>query len=316
MLVKNNEETIEYTLDSLQNLNAEIVVGDLGCTDRTISICESFQTKIIPISLNDSFSKAKNFLLEQIENKWILALEPYETILSGKEWLESALEKTAYKANVIQGDVITEQIRFWHTDLKLKYKNPIFETLEATSSQKSELYIAVANHEKSELQLELAKKWLDSNPLATEPIYYLACCYLARNNWVAFFDYANMYLHQEKRLSMSAIMTRYYCSMVKCYIEKNYQSAIQYLLPCLAEQPLMAEFWCLLGDTYYAINQTEKAHHFYENAIILGSRRLKNNDWPLEISKYKSYPEKMIAVCQEIKQSSRMYFGKIPAPLH
>lgn len=317
MLVKNNEDTIEYTLESLMplvhELNAEIIVGDLGCKDRTIEYCRTFGAKIVSLSLNDNLSKAKNHLIEKTDSKWIFCIEPYETILKGTECFESAihLKPASYKATIIQGDVVTEQIRLWHRDMKLRYKNPVFETLSGPA-QKSEICLVVANHDNSELQLELAKKWLDSNPLTIEPMYYLACAYLARKNWKAFLDYANMYLHQEKRPSMSAIMTRYYCSMVKCYIEKNYQEAIQHLLPCLAERPLMAEFWCLLGDVYYTINQSEKARCFYENAAILGSRRLRDDDWPLEISKYKEYPEKMIEACDKIKQSSRIYFGPGP----
>lgn len=314
ILVKNNEETIEYTLESVlplvRDLNAEIVIGDLGCTDNTIRKCRIFDAKIVNISLNSSFSKARNNLIDNTNSKWIFCIEPFETILKGTECFNAAmhLRPESYKATVIQGDVITEQIRLWHRDMKLSYKNPVFETISGPA-QKSGICIAVSNHDKSELQLELAKKWLETNPLTIEPMYYLACAYLARNNWTAFLDYANMYLHQEKRHSMSAIMTRYYCAMVKCYIEKNYQEAIRYLLPCLAEKPLMAEFWCMLGDVYYSINQSDKARYFYENAIILGSRRLRDDDWPLEISKYKAYPEKMIESCQKIKQSSKIYFG-------
>lgn len=105
-------------------------------------------------------------------------------------------------------------------------------------------------------------------------------------------------------------MTRYYFSLIKCYIEKNYQEAIRSLIPCLGEKPMMAEYWCLLGDIYFAIHQYDKAICFYENAIILGSKRLKNDDYPMEISKYKEYPQKMIENCNKIKQSSKIYVSR------
>jgi len=315
MLVKNNEPTIECTLESLtplvHKLNTQIIVGDLGCTDQTIKHCHNFGAKVISLSLNDNFSKARNYLLDNTDSKWILHIEPYEAILTGIECIESAIrtKPASYKSTIIQGDVITNQIRLWHKDMKLRYKNPIFETIEGPAN-KLGLYITVNDHCDSGLHLELAKKWLENSPLSNEPLYYLACANLMQNKWTAFFDYANMYLHQEKRLSMSTIMIRYYYAMAKCYIEKKYQESLKYLLPCLAERPLMSEFWCLLGDVYYSINQSEKAQCFYENAIILGSRRLRDDDWPLEISKYKDYPEKMIESCKKIKQSSRIYFGE------
>ena len=102
-------------------------------------------------------------------------------------------------------------------------------------------------------------------------------------------------------------MTQYYCSMVNCYIKKQYNTAIKFLLPCVAKKPTMAEFWCLLGDIYYALKDYERAKTFYENAIILGSRRLKNDDWPLEISKYKESPQKMIEGCISIFKNQTIY---------
>jgi len=73
---------------------------------------------------------------------------------------------------------------------------------------------------------------------------------------------------------------------------------------------MMAEFWCLLADVYYAIKDYDRARIFYENGLILGSRRLKDDGWPMEISKYKEYPLNMIEGCNQIKRSSRHYATK------
>jgi hypothetical protein len=314
MLVKNNEKTIDFTLESLRpliDLNAQIVIGDLSCTDSTIKKCEAYNTQIVRLSLNNDRSKARNHLLDSFKSKWYLFIEPYETILTGIDSIISIITSTsrnAYKFNVLQGDVLSKQIRLWHKETNLKFKNPVFETLEG-QAEDTEIYVACGKNDPS-LNLELAKNWQKQSPISIEPLYYIGFAYLAQNNWSTFLNYADMYLHQEKRDSMSAIMTRYYYAMVKCYIEKDYQSALQHLLYCLMSKPLMAEFWCLLGDVYYEIKQYDKAQYFYENAIILGSRRLKSDDWPLEISKYKEYPQKKIDNCIEIKQSSKIYYGK------
>lgn len=316
ILVKDNEDTIEFTLESvlplIQKLNAQLVIGDLGCTDRTIQKCNNYNAQIIRLSLNSNLSQARNNLLEKSDCKWYFQIEPYETILKGIDSICSAVsakDHITYHANILQGDIITKQIRLWHKDAKLKFKNPVFETLSGNAT-KTEIYIVRGEKDNSDLSLSLASKWLESSPLLTEPLYYVAFANLSKRNWTAFLNYAEMYLHQEKNESMSVMMTRYYYSMVKCYIEKDYQSAIKSLLPCLANKPLMAEFWCLLGDIYYAIKQYDKSQCFYENAILLGSRRLKDDDWQLEISKYKEYPQKMIERCKELKQSLRLYFGK------
>lgn len=69
---------------------------------------------------------------------------------------------------------------------------------------------------------------------------------------------------------------------------------------------MMAEYWCLLGDVYYQQSSYEKAKHFYENALVMGARRLRTDAWPMEISKYKAYPNKMMAACDRILAETRV----------
>lgn len=311
MIIKNNEETIEYTLESLLPLKARILIGDLGCKDKTVNKCMSYNAEILRLSLNDDLSQARNILMNHSDSKWNFYIEPWETFLNGQDAILQAIfgPQIAYNMNIIQGDVVTKQIRLWHKNTNLKFKNPVFESLIGDAKDLP-AYIAVGPNNNSNLQLQLVEKWRDRCPLATEPIYYTACSHLKEKNWDSFLNWSSMYLHQEKSDVMSVYMTHYYCSMVNCYIKKDYQSAIQSLLPCLAKKPTIAEFWCLLGDAYYAIKDYDKAKIFYENAIILGSKRLKDDGWPLEISKYKEYPEKMIEGCKKIKQSLRFYGPK------
>lgn len=313
MIIKNNEETIEHTLESLLPLNGNILVGDLGCKDETVNKCRQYGATIVRLSLNDDLSQVRNHLLKSSDSKWNLYIEPWETILTGHEMIQQAIigPQIAYKMSIIQGDVIIKQTRLWHKNTGLKFKNPVFETITQEDAKDLPAYISVGPNNNSNLYLELVEKWRDRCPLATEPIYYTACSHLNGKNWDTFLNWAGLYLHQEKSNSMSVYMTHYYCSMVNCYIKKDYQQAIQSLLPCLARQPTMAEFWCLLGDAYYAIKDYDKAKTFYENALILGSKRLKDDGWPLEISKYKEYPQKMIEGCNKIKEFSKNYGSKI-----
>ena len=72
----------------------------------------------------------------------------------------------------------------------------------------------------------------------------------------------------------------------------------------------MAEFWCLLGDIYYASGDHDRAYDFYQNGMLLGQRRKKSSDWPMELSKYKEYPEKMMASCVKLGKSIRAYVAQ------
>ncbi len=99
-----------------------------------------------------------------------------------------------------------------------------------------------------------------------------------------------------ERDGMSATMTRYYYAMVKL-TQKAHKPALQNLNLCLCAKPLMAEFWCLMGDVYfYLLGKPDSAKEFYENAIVLGARRLQSDRWPMDFSKYRKYPERMLAL--------------------
>lgn len=310
LIVQNNEDTIEHCLQSLQPLQADILVADIGCKDKTIDICKLYDAKTIRLSLNDDFSQVRNKMSDEAKSRWNLLIEPWETIISGHQAILNVLPlpPNVYKLTVLQGDVLTKQNRLWHKDSGRRFINPVYEVIPG-DYQEIATYISVAPHQDN-LKFDLVHKWVNRFPLANEPIYYLACTCLAEKNWDSFINYANVYLHQEKSESVTVFMTHYYCAMVNCYIKKNYQTAIKHLIPCLGKKPTMAEFWCLLGDCYYAARDYQRAIAFYENAIILGSRRLANDDYPMEITKYQEYPTKMIEACEQIKLSSKKYIAR------
>lgn len=312
ILVKDNQETIENCLNSLKNLNARIIVGDLGCKDQTIRKCQKFDVEIMPLSLNDDLSQARNKIIQKCNSVWHMMIEPWEELISGLENITASMlyAPDSYKLHILQADMVSKETRLWHTSLPIKFQNPVYETIKAESKDLNVFISSLSGKRNLDLS-DLIVKWQIKNPLSTEPLYYKACIDLIQKNYDSFLNYAEMFLHQQKNQDMSFFMTHYYASMVLCYIKKDYNKAIQMLMPCLFKKPAMAEFWCLLADTFYAINEYEKAECFYENAKILGSRRLKTCDYPMEISKYNEYPNKMIAACKKIKSHVNLYGSTI-----
>ena len=55
ILVKNNESTIEECLNSILDLDCQLLIGDFGCSDRTIEICKKHKAEVYPLSLNNNF---------------------------------------------------------------------------------------------------------------------------------------------------------------------------------------------------------------------------------------------------------------------
>lgn len=305
-MIQNNELTIKETLDSLSSLNAQIIVGDIGSTDQTASICRKQGIKVTKIDCKQNRSSARNQLAALSESDWNLHLEPWETIIRGHEELEKLTIPGTFRCNVIQKTIITKPIRIWHKDKKINYKYPAFETI-AGEGQPTNIYIRANPPDMTIANLELLDKWKTDNPVATEPYYYKACILLTQGKYKEFLDVGNHFLFLEKKMTMASTMIKFYMATVHCYIEKSYQKAIDLLMHCLAHRPLMAEFWCLLGDIYYAIDQFDKAKCFYENAKILGSRRLNSDEWPFDIIKYKSHPDAMIESCNALFEKSQKF---------
>lgn len=314
IVVKNNEQTIENTLNSIYELDSNILIANMGSNDKTINICKKFKkVKIFEFGNVKNISFVKNELIQQNKTDWLFFIEPWEYLISPKEKLKELISKIhSYKINILQNDIITKQTRLWHKNLNLSFKNPVFETVDDKNSQHSDIYLGSYSVADRLDVLTILENWRELKPLSCEPLYYIGFYYLKNKEWKKFLSYANIYLCQEKNNKLSFFMTHYYCAMVKCYIEseKNIQEALGHILYCLSENPLMAEFWCLLGDIYYVINDYEKAMSFYENAILLGCKRLKNDNWPIEISKYKDYPKKMIENCLKIKENIRLLINK------
>jgi hypothetical protein len=81
---------------------------------------------------------------------------------------------------------------------------------------------------------------------------------------------------------------------VYLYVKNKPTDCINYITICLINEPTMAEYWCLLGDAFFKLKQFHRASAFYENAILFGSQRKNNDPMPIELNKYKEYPEKML----------------------
>ncbi len=304
---KNNEDTIIKCIDSCKSAKANILIVDLGSNDKTADIAEKSGEKTISYGFYNDYSIIKNKLIEENETEWMMFLSGNEFIHEGIDNLEQIkCEGNCKKVFLIQDQIITKPTRIIKKSHKCFFTNPVFENLNCKSTQ-SEIYIKSTIKNNSEENIEIIKKWMKDKPLAIQPHYYLSCVYLSQSKWSEFIKSANYYLFLEKQKNPSYFMTKYYLAMVYSYIEKNYQLASQHLFEIIIEKPLMAEYWCLLGDIYYSLDKYEKAFHFYDNAKILGSRRLKEDDFPLHIDKYKKHPDEMMVNCKKVIESMKIY---------
>jgi tetratricopeptide (TPR) repeat protein len=297
IITRNNQNQIESAIKSVYKLGCDIIIADLGSSDGTVDICKACGIEVLSFPEWDR-SIVRNKLVDYCDSTWNFYIEPWEIILKGHGEILDICQNSrssSYYVQVFQGENVLKQIRLWKKGLK--FKNPIFECIYDKSTDYSDIVLVAGDYfqdYKNEIHL-----WKSHEPLAVEPYYYESCILLSQRNYNDFLRISEQFLfHQSKQL-MPTIMTRYYRAIVYARNKREPEQAIRNLIPCLISQPLMAEYWCLLGDIYYhLLKQYSKAIIFYKNAIDLGKNRPKNDSWPIEIEKYYDYPNKMILCCE------------------
>lgn len=282
------DENPKETIESVSSLGGKILIGKIG---------ES-SVDGVKLRFENDYSKVKNSLIS-LADDWILFLEPWEKIIKGHGHILKAMEKIgAYHVRVLQGDILSKELKLWHKSKNLFFENPVFESVIDNTAGVIETIVSSKPIKHNNKQ-KIITEWSKKEPLSSIPNYYQSCLYLSEKKYDEFIGSANKFLFLNNK-GLPVVMTKYYLAMVQLYIKKDTSSAIKNILPCIAVNPTMAEFWCLLGDIFYSRKQYNKAYDFYENAIILGERRPKDDLWPVEIQKYKTYPKNMMSQCLKI----------------
>lgn len=310
ILTKNNERTIQDTLETLQPLRPKILVGDYNSTDRTRQILNQYQCEVMLLD-NQPRDWARNQLTEKYPDANWLMIEPWEVLVKGHKQILEARNPSF--VSILQNQTLSKDIRVWKG--KRLFRNPVFETLDTKSEAEVDALLYSKGSHDPHIQLAAVDLWKSERPLEIDPYYFQANLFMTIGRYDEFLHAAEHYLFLNKTEKMSTTMMRYYFAMVQILVKKRAKPALQNLNLCMCHKPLMAEFWCLTGDVYYhLLNDFEKARDFYENAIILGARRLKTDKWPMDIPKYKQYPERMIKSCENLKEATMVFATKYRSP--
>lgn len=295
ILAKNNEKTIGKTLESLKELDAKILVGDLGSSDSTSEICSRYGAEVRKIVWRGDYSEARNSLVSEGMN---LMLEPWEVLARGRE----ELSRTGnFRVTVVRGSSVSKELRLWGSG---RFRNPVYETIDEDSEYLEGVAIVgsgwpdrrIENH-------ELCGLWRERRPTSPEPWYYSSLSSLALGKLDEFMVFSEKYMAMTEDFGPPETHLAYKMSRV-LFGRGSFSKAAGLLSLCLFHNPTMAEFWCLFGDAFYRRKDYVKARSMYRNAIIMGSRRSSSDPAPLEIDKYREHPEKMIAVMDEMDRTT------------
>lgn len=302
LLTKNNRETVVNAIESVKSSVDLVLVGDLGSTDETVDICKSMgaQVKI----LGDRPRNEARNLLSSYAQEINFFIEPWEVLVRGHDLLKR-IHDTSY-VKVLQEKFLSKEIRLWKAGNH--FVNPVYERIDCPTDIEYDVVISSEGRQDHREILEWFQYWKETEPLSPTPYYYEACTLLMLGEYDKFLTMSEHFMFLSKTESMALTMNRYYYALVQMMYKKSAKPAMQNINLCLCEKPLMAEFWCLMGDvSYHLLHRFVDAKNFYENAMILGSRRLENDKWPMDLSKYRSYPTRMIKSCEVITSQSTTF---------
>jgi len=300
-ILSHNNENLLKTIESLLPLNAYITIINIGCLQKKYDFVEKYDIKIKEVDKKLERSKIRNDFIQADKNEWMMYIEPGEVISSGHENILEAIkeEHTSRRLFVVRDDLIIKETRLWKKSSN-KFVYPVYETLSPDTNPKICNAFISGSIEETD-NLDILVKWKEREPQNPQPDYYLAIQHLVNKKYQDYLKYANLYFFREKEKSQSLITLHYYHALVELHHSRNVHECIRHITFCLTEKPLMAEYWCVLGDALYKTGMVEQAQEMFYNAIVLGQERETDDDFPVELSKYKDYPEKMINLCGAIR---------------
>jgi tetratricopeptide (TPR) repeat protein len=108
MIVKDEQNNLPNTLESVKALVDEIVILDTGSTDSTVQIAKSYGAKVREgFSWSDDFALARNEALEMVQSDWVLVLDADEIL---KQEAISKIKKVIEKPNTLVVNLLRQEI--------------------------------------------------------------------------------------------------------------------------------------------------------------------------------------------------------------
>ena len=204
MIVKNESESIETCLKSIQGVD-EIVIVDTGSEDNTVEICKQYTDKVYTdYKWNDDFSEARNESLKHCTTDFVLIIDADEILdcsidairlmlkfmVKNVEGHEIRYFGMTFSVNT-QAEIV-ESIRIIRRDERIKWSGAVHNMLTFEDSNdkmrllcyKTKLKItsnySPAHFIDPDRSLRILTKQLEKDPENTRYMYYVSREYISR----------------------------------------------------------------------------------------------------------------------------------------
>jgi tetratricopeptide (TPR) repeat protein len=307
MIVRDAEDCLAASLDSVRSLADEIVVLDTGSRDSTLRIARQKATRVVSHPWSDDFADARNGALAQTTGDWVLWLDAGETLSADaadalRKFIDhEADEQTAYYLLIrtpAQGaNIAGEQVARvrLHPRLEgLKFAGRIRESLQAAISslglktvglphtlvRGSREHLPAIRQQRAERNLRLAKLAMEESGVTP---FLLNC---AGEALQILGDCAGSAKFHREALDQgvpgsSDMLEAYYGLLTALEGEPDGRDAqLQLCMRALEVFPLDAQLLCAIGGYLQSKEHVELASRAYQLSAQHGQVNLEI--WHLE----------------------------------
>lgn len=275
VITKNDEEFLFDCLNEMKDVADEMLVADLGSTDRTIELAKQAGAAVYQPEWKNDFSAVKNFCMELATGKWALFLQADEKIDRDKfQELRSLLKNPNAEGYVIYAGYdpkernITSHTQFLRLIRNRKEYRFCYRSFEMipdeviSSIYDSHILITHRGRKTVGWQLEerrqLLKEDLKENP---------------QNSYIQYLEGIE-FLNEEKCEGCAASMEQarqkldgghfygpqlYKCLVVSLLYLEHYEEAEAALRESLQLFPFYSDLLVLRAELYLRLGQKEKA---------------------------------------------------------
>ncbi len=258
MVVKNNEDTLNESLKSCKGIIDEIIIVDLGSTDKTIDIAKTFTDNFYEFDPNETELNAKNFACRIATCDYIFWLNPQDIIYE-----EARKEINKLKSTLSPNfDYLTMNYNTRpsnHREIRLFKKTPNFDWNNLYNNKEK------INKEIIDTDITIHKKNQNLDPVKTfqeaNDLYENNQFFQALTKYKSLLE--NNDIDIEYKIYICGILSDYYLSHNKM------EKALKFILKSFEYSTPRAEFCCRLGFYFFIENKIKQAKYWYKLATNL-----------------------------------------------
>jgi len=276
-IVRDEEDDLPRSLDSVVGLADAVVVADTGSTDRTVEVAEEWSARTgIPLKLahtewRDDFAGAKNFAAEQVETGHFIWLDA-DDIVENPAGLRELFDSTEHDVYHVWTDIGAGG-RFRRERIvpaAARWLYPIHECLniQGLDGVNTDFVIlhrpTKGGHWKASLErnARILGSWLEAEPESDRATFYLAETLRQQGDWEGA---APLYeRHHARGTDWGEALFHSAYQMARYHLHgRNWAEAAKWGLEAIRTDPVWREGYYVVGDAYFWMGDYTVAYAWF-----------------------------------------------------